>query len=127
MSNEDSLKDENEEIDEINELLDKLESEATTKPKVQPTKIYVKLYEDGTLILSSYDYIDINKKLSKEYNSEDIPFEDKQNIKNIIILDKIIVSEDNNFIKNYFKDLNVTKLDLRNLDLLKICFVDATV
>lgn len=92
------------------------ENEIDNNTIIKQKGMYAKLYEDGTLILSSYDYTDTGKRLKKDYNYENISFEDKQHIKNVIILDKITVSKDNNFIKNCFTNLKVTKLDLRNLD-----------
>lgn len=66
--NDEIIKDQDEEINEMNEALDEMDTKAVTKQKIKPTRIYIKLYEDGTLILSSYDYIDVNKKLLKNYN-----------------------------------------------------------
>ena len=97
----------------------KIQDEMNDNPEIEQEEkntVYAKLYEDGTLILSSYDYIDVEKKLIKDYNFENIPSEDKQYIENIVVLDKIIVSPNNYFIRNCFKDLKITKLDLRNLD-----------
>ena len=91
-------------------------NEIDSKTVIEQKGMYAKLYEDGTLILSPYDYTDTWKRVKKDYNFENISFEDKQHIKDIIILDKIIVSKDNNFIKNCFTNLKVTRLDLKNLD-----------
>lgn len=108
ISNNDGKEDKSKTQDEVNENLEIEQEEKNT--------VYAKLYEDGTLILSSYDYIDVEKKIIKDYNFENIPSEDKQYIENIVVLDKIIVSPNNYFIRNCFKDLKITKLDLRNLD-----------
>ena len=81
------------------------------------TTAYVRLYEDGTLILSSYNYINKDKQLIREYKCGDISNNDKKRIKDVIILDKIVVSKDDYFMTNCFNGLeHVKKLDLRNLD-----------
>ena len=56
--------------------------------------IYSKLYEDGTLIVSSYDYIATEKDLKKDYQTGNIPSEDKLDIENVAILDRIIITKD---------------------------------
>ena len=85
--------------------------------KNNETDVYAKLYEDGTLILSSYDYVDKGKKLIRKYICGDIPPKDRKIVKNIIILDKIIISKNDYFMKHCFNKLNkVKKLDLKNLD-----------
>ena len=81
------------------------------------TTAYVRLYEDGTLIFSSYDYIDKEKQLIREYKCGDISSKDKKSIKDVIILDEIIVSKDDYFMTHCFQGLErVKKLDLRKLD-----------
>lgn len=84
--------------------------------KNNETTAYARLYEDGTFILSSYDFTDKEKQLIREYKCGDISANDKKRIKNVIILDKIIVSKDDYFLKHCFRDLKVKKLDLSNLD-----------
>lgn len=84
--------------------------------KNNETTAYARLYEDGTFILSSYDYTDKEKQLIREYKCGDISANDKKRIKNVIILDKIVVSKDDYFMKHCFRDLKVKKLDLSNLD-----------
>lgn len=81
------------------------------------TTAYARVYEDGTLILSSCDYIDKEKQLIREYKNGDICNKDKRNIKNVIIFDEIVIQKDDYFMTHCFYDLKkVKKLDLRNLD-----------
>lgn len=95
------------------------DAEPKEKPKpMEPTEVYVKLYEDGTLIFSSFNYTDETKTVKEDYgevSSLDCAswYEENPNVTNVIIYDKIAPKNTRRW---FYECRNLTKLDVSNLD-----------
>ena len=111
----------------------------TKYEKMDPTAVYAKLYTDGTLILSSYDYTDETKEISEDYGdvsnmtdyeiSKDAPcyvtgnypgwipspiYSGNTKVKSVIIKDKISPKK----VDGWFAGLkNCTNINIENLDI----------
>lgn len=96
-------------VDEIGEIEDK---------PVEPTAVYVKAYQDGTLMFSSTDYVDKSRGTYVDYGDisekeiSSSPEWKNQNIKQVIVYDKVAPKST----KNWFRDCSsIESMDLSKL------------
>lgn len=114
----------NKEQKDIQNVSDRIEAISSGDDSFSVGAVYDKLYEDGTFILSSHNYIDETKGnykdygdiSAKKYTSENLPVWTNENIESVVVYEKIQPVDTSCWFYRSLEQDTIESMDLANLD-----------